>query len=325
MFRVSNLRLKADNKPRFESNNENFFIFTEIINCGKIGKVALESFSLHHPELPVHIYGTAKDFAQITKLDSYIFHDLVEDQKIVENFNKGHLGTASLWAKLIIEREERYIIHFDSDVVFRGSVFPEIINQLKAGFSLVGPRRNYQHNPNKMDNVRWLSDVSQTVCFGFDRTKITKREYSVLIKMCQGGYNPYGHPVIDFFDPVMFDILRNGGSIYFLHENDFGGCDAYGKRNMKYPELNAQIDFGNKLAHFSAVGSGMNFINNNKGITQHVSKSYIDHAIEKYAVYCKIFYNEEIPFSYNKKKYEALFNLRDWYNNAPPIEPKLFS
>lgn len=290
------------------------FIFTELYRCAKIGRVALDSLVMHHPDLAIHIFGTPADFAGIATRPQFILHDISRETRILENFNHGHLGTASLWAKIILERPERYIIHFDTDVIFRAPVFPDIINKLHAGYSQVGPRRNYQHNPNHRENVRWLADVSQTVCFGFDREKITRRSYPVLTKMCQGTWNPFGHPVIDFFDPVSFDIQRNGGQTFFLSPDDFGGCDAYGKRRNKYPAQNALIDFGDKLIHFAGVGSGMNFYEHQSDIASSVAQSYIDFAKEKYAIFCRLFYHETIDVPYDPKKYESLLAVADWYH-----------
>lgn len=295
------------------------FIFTEIYGCGKIGKIALESAHIHHPKTPIHIFGTLDDFAGIKKYPQFVFHDIGSETKILNNFNYGHLGTASLWAKIILEREEQYIIHFDSDVIFRAPVFDDLIEKLRSGYSIAGCVRNYQHNPSHIDNVRYLSDVSQTMCFGFDRKKIIARDYEIFTKMCQGTYNPYGHPVIDFFDPVMFDILRNNGTIYYFSQDEFGGCDLYGKRVNKHPKLNALIDFGDKLAHFSSVGSGMYYYLHPDKVDDKVPRSYRNYAKEKYAVFCKIFYNEDIDIPYDKDKYRSLFEVKDWYR-----ENKLF-
>ncbi|MFA6391478.1 MAG: glycosyltransferase family A protein [Patescibacteria group bacterium] len=290
------------------------FIFTEIYGCAKIGKIALDSFSVHHPNTTVHIFGTPNDFNQIEKRTNFIFHDISAEKLIIHNFNYGHLGTASLWAKVILDRKEKYIIHFDSDVIFRDRVFDDIIKKLIEGYSIVGPIRNYKHNPNNRDDIRHLPDLTQTLCFGFDREKITGYNYKTLTKMCQGGYNPLGHPVIDFFDPVMFDILHNRGTVYHLNQDEFGGCDFYGKRVNKYPAINALIDFGNRLAHFAAVGSGMYYFNNKDKILDNIPKSYVNFAIEKYAIFCKIFYNEDLNITYDKDKYQPLLSIKDWYN-----------
>lgn len=291
------------------------FIFTEIYGCAKIGRIALDSFSVHHPATTIHIYGTPNDFQHIEQRANFILHDISREKIILRNFNYGHLGTASLWAKVILERKEKYIIHFDSDVIFRNKVIDDMVSKLINGYSIVGPIRTYKNNPNNRDDVRYLPDLSQTLCFGFDREKITGYHYSTLMKMCQGSYNPLGHPVLDFFDPVMFDILHNGGTIYHLNQDEFGGCDFYGKRINKYPKINALIDFGDKLAHFAAVGSGMYYYNNKSKIFSNVPKSYVDFAIEKYTIFCKIFYHENLNVHYDQNKYQPLFDIKDWYNN----------
>lgn len=290
------------------------FIFTEVYGCTKIGRIALESAYAHHPQTPIHIFGTLDDFAQLERRPTYIYHDISQEKKILENFNWGHLGTASLWAKVIQESQQQYIMHFDSDVIFRANVFDEIIQRLREGHSIVGPVRNYQHNPNNRDDVRYLADVSQTYCFGFDKTKVTARDYATFTKMCQGAFNPFGHPVIDFFDPVMFDIFRNGGTIHFLSPDDFGGCDRYGKRVNVYPEPNALMDFGKKIVHFSSVGSGMYYHLHPEKVGDKVPRTYSDYAKERYAVFCKLFYQEDIGVLYDAKKYAALFAVQDWYH-----------
>lgn len=297
---------------RYGAASEGTFIFTEVYRCGKIGKIALDSFAKHHPGIPVHIFGTPGDFSSLSKREGFEFHDISAEKVILQNFNYGHRGTASLWAKIIAERPEKYIIHFDSDVVVRGSVINDIQEKLTAGYALVGPRRNYQHNPNKRDDVRYLSDVVQTLFFGFDREYITKQELQTLALMCEGKFEPNGFPVIDFFDPISFDILRNGGTAFFLSPNDYGGLNEYGSRLNAFAEQNAMIDFGAKLAHFSAVGSGMNFYNRVTPIPQSISPSYVQHAKERYAVYCKLFYNEDIEVEYNREEFAALFAVNDW-------------
>lgn len=292
------------------------FLFTEIYGCGKIGKIALESAHMHHPNTSINIFGTTDDFIHIKKYPQFIFHDISKEASLLNNFNYGHLGTASLWAKIILERDEKYIIHFDSDVIFRASVFDDLIDKLQSGYSIVGPIRNYQHNPNHCDTVRYLSDVSQTMIFGFDKEKITQRDYTTFTKMCQGIYNPYAYSTIDFFDPVMFDILRNNGTIYYLNNDDFGGHDLYGKRDNKNSAQNKMIDFGEKFVHFASVGSGMYYYLHPDKVGNKVPKSYQDYAKEKYAVFCKIFYNEDINVTYDKEKYRPLFEVKDWYKSS---------
>lgn len=282
------------------------FIFTEVYRCGKIGSIALSSFARQHPDTKVHVYGTPEDFAYLDSNPNLIFEDISSDKAQLDAFNYGHRGTALLWARLIRERPEKYFIHFDSDVIFRQPVLNDIIKPLHEGYDIVGYIRNYQHNPNKRDDVRHLPDLAQTAFFGFNRTKIDPWPFSVFVKMVQGTYNPYGHPVIDFFDPVMFNILRNNGRIHHLLQEDYGGLNQAGHRDVgPYPQLNSLIDFGKKFIHFSAVGSGMNYYHNSK-TTQTVPASYRDYAIEKYALYCRLFYQETIDHPINEETYRAL-------------------
>ena len=124
-----------------------------------------------------------------------------------------------------------------------------------------------------------------------------------------------GHPVLDFFDPVSFNILKNGGKIFNLDFNEVGGCNKEGSRDNDYPDLNNmdtqyKIEFGSKMSHFSAVGSGMNFFNNPQ-TTNSVPRSYRDYAIDRYAVFCRIFYNEDIGIDISK--YNQLYEGIDWY------------
>lgn len=293
------------------------FIWTEVFNCGEIGRVALDSYLAHHKNLPVHVFGFSDDLSDIPdhpmirKLTfpsggvAHLRHlvwsqlgvgtPIMTEESLREGFNRGHLGTARLWAYLIQTRSERHMIHFDSDVIFLGPVIQDIIDRLQHA-SLVGPVRAYRNNLNKRDDVRHLADVTQTCCFGFERTKIDQHGFRDLVRMCQGSYNPRGHPVIDFFDPVMFEILGNRGHITFLSHDEVGGCNPQGSRQNAFAAVNDfdtpfKIDFGSKLIHFSAVGSGVN-IYRNKAVR--IPESYRQYAIDRYALFAKVFYGHDI-------------------------------
>lgn len=294
------------------------FVWTEVYNCGEIGAVAIKSFLMHHPETVVHVYGAAEDLAEIpnaptvkkvmlplggreSEFSSWLWRTLgigvpsITEGYLQKGFARGHLGTARLWAYLIMSRPESKMIHFDSDIVFLGDVVTEVRDQL-ASHDLVGPVRNYKHNRNNLDNVRHLADVTQTCCFGFNKDKVDHHRYGVLVKMILGSYNPKGHPVIDFFDPVMFEILGNQGRISFLSHDDVGGCNVLGSRQNAFAEANDfetpfKIDFGEKLIHFSAVGSGVN-IYRNKAVR--IAESYRKYALDRYALFAKVFYDRDI-------------------------------
>ncbi len=292
------------------------FIWTEIINVSKIGKIAIESFVKYHPTLVVNVFGRPEDFDNIPTNPNVHLH-VISCPDIVESFNQGHLGTAKLWAKIIQERHENYLLHFDSDIIFRGDVIYDIQNKIEEGYDLIGAIRNYKNNLCHNDDVRHLKDVVATGCFAFNKELISRGyNYQQLTSMCQGVWNPLGHPVMDFFDPIAFDMLKNGAKISFLDFNEAGGCNNQGSRDNAFPELNNmdtpfKIEFGSKMSHFSAVGSGMNFYHNPEK-TKGVPASYRDYAIDRYALFCKVFYNEILP-DVDISQYNKLFKGIDWY------------
>lgn len=328
---------------------KNYYIYTEIVNCGKIGKIAIDSFHKYH-NYKVHIYGTKDDFKWIEKNDNNIFIEVSD--RVIDGYKNGHIGTALLWEDILKNCQDDYLIHFDSDVIFRANIIDEMIERSK-GYDLIGPIRNYHHNPHHMKNVMHLADICQTNCTLFNKkyisdiylknkkipfnfrdilnipiiqiarrikwsikNRLNKNKMSVFAKMIHGTYNPFTFPTIDFFDPVMFDMISNGAKIYHLDFNEVGGCDYYGKRDNSYKEINNfptpyKLDFGSKLVHFSCVGSGMNFYNN-KNSALNVGKNYVECALDRYALYCKIFYNEEIP-GIELDKYKEILEIKNWY------------
>lgn len=107
----------------------------------------------------------------------------------------------------------------------------------------------------------------------------------------------------------MFTILENKGKRFFLDHDDVGGCDYYGKRDNKFKDINNyetpfKLDYGNKLSHFSAVGSGMNIYNNRK---VNIDPFYTEYALDRYALFCQIFYNESLENDLTK--YDSLITF----------------
>lgn len=290
-------------------NPQSLFIFTELYRCGKVGRIALKSFCYHHPNTPVHVFCTEEDIFWLGEHPNVIVENSAAWKHVQKGFDQGHSGTARLWSEVIRSRPETYIIHFDSDVIFLAECLSDITSKFNEGFDLVGSIRNYRHNPNNRDDVRHLPDLCQTAFFGFNRKKITRFPRYLLRRMCKGTFNPYFHPVIDFFDPVMFDIIRNGGRVFHLSQEDYGGCDYYGKRRGgPYPTLNTSLDIGKKFIHFSSVESGMNFYEHAEHISN-VPESYKSHALERYALFCRLFYNETIRHNVNEEVYQDLLGV----------------
>jgi len=283
---------------------EDVFIFTEAYKCGLIVKKCLESFHEYHDNKVV-VFGTPSDFEHITPHPNNILYDITNHSDIINGFNHGHHGTATIFSKVInnILTNSTKVIHFDSDTIFRGECINLIVEKLNEGYDLVGPYRCYKNNLNGRTDLSHLSDVVQTYIFGFNKEKIGNQNN--LVSMCEGHYNPLGHQILDFFDPVSFVILNNGGKIYFLDYNDYGGMNSDGNKTNHYGDINHKIDFGHKIIHFAGVGSGMNFYNNPQNITH---GGYMGWAKSQYVIYQKLFYDENFPGEYDREKYEIIKN-----------------
>ena len=300
--------------------NQEVFVFSEVVRCGIIGKIAYKTFHKYH-NMKLHIFGRKEDFQFIDDHPNNVFHIMEDDSPIVKAFNAGHKGTAMVWSKVILEQPEKYIVHFDSDVVFRGNIVDDICGLLRQGHTLVGPMRNYPNNPNKRDDVRQLPDITQTYCFGFNKEKNYLKDYDLLVPIVQNAltndiamkliqkYPKYRYfPTIDFFDPLAFILLVEGGSVCMIHNDVIGGTRPEGDRINKYGNLNKDLDFGDKISHFASVGSGLNFLNMmKKGEPIQVEEWYVKYALGKLDLYMRVFYNTAIlPSGQNDfLKYEA--------------------
>ena len=176
-------------------------------------------------------------------------------------------------------------------------------------FDIVAPPRCYKYNPMGNNEFNDFEDTAATNCFLFNREKIDIFSYDKLVLMCQGSFNPLGHKVIDFFDPISFNIRKNNGKFYFLDFDHVGATNREGSRDNKYTSINNyntpfKIDFGDKLIHFSAVGSGMNIFFQKSVNT---AESYKKYALDRYALFCKIFYDEDLGIDLSK--YEDLIEF----------------
>jgi hypothetical protein len=282
------------------------FIFTESYGCGLILKKCLESFFRHHPDTVVHAFGTHKDFKELGKFKNVEYVELSDDLELKECFKHGHLGTAHIGARVIKEFSKGfdYVIHFDSDVIFQKESLSLLYDKIDEGYDLIGPVRCYKNNMNGRTDLSELSDVSQTYFYAFNKTKISDYSFADLRKMIVGFHNPLNHPILDYFDPVSFDILKNGGKSYFLNVDLVGGLTMEGNRKNKYEELNSDMDFGENLMHFAGVGSGMKF--HFQGSEQ-TNQSYVDWALKRFALYYKLFYDISIDnVIFEEEKYNLL-------------------
>lgn len=279
--------------------NDNFIIYTECVNCPEIVLNSIVSFLKYHKyRIDVYLTNNDKNYLDKYIQNKQIRYIILNDQlKTIYNSN-GHLGTAHLWANVINNNIDKKLIHIDSDTILRGNIIDDIIYEL-IDHDLVGPYRCYKNNLNDRDDIRDKPDVVSTYCFGFNPTLIDKFDYKVFVSMIRGFYNPLNFPILDFFDPICFNILKNNGKISFIDFNIIGGMNQYGDKNNKYSNINNHFDVGDKIIHFSSVGSGINFKKSLKeNITITVPKFYQEHSLKSLAIYKYLLFNiidKELP------------------------------
>ena len=274
--------------------NKEIFIFTIAYNCGVILKKCLDSYHKYHDK-PIHIFGKKEDFNGLTEHKNNVFIDLSDDIILAQYYTHGHIGTAYIWAKVIKIEYGDYdkIIQIDSDVIFLDECLSDITNKLDLGYDLVGPRRSYITMPN-------YNDVVSTYFIGVNINKISDFEFKILHKMAAGHYNPLGHKVIDFFDPISFNIISNGGLMHILDFKEYGSSDENNNFDNGCLEMNTLYDCGSKILHFAGIGSGMNFYKNG---SVDVPITYVNWAKKRYSLYMKLFYDEDIDVYFDEKDY----------------------
>jgi len=286
---------------------DDVYIFTEVVNCGLIGRIAFRTFHKFHSR-KLHIYGKTEDFLQIEYHPNNVYHSLDDNKDILDAFQAGHKGTSKVWTKAILEAKEKYLIHIDSDVVFRGDAVEEVIQKL-GEYDLVGSMRNYPNNPHTHRNdVRHLPDITSTYCFGFNKELIHVKEPHLLERLVENSldnsviielrnrYPWYKYePTLDYFDPVAFIMIQHGGKVHIVSNDVLGGFDNQGGKVNKYGDLNKDCDFGDKIAHFASVGSGLNFVGKiQKNEPIYVPQGYVEYGLGKLDLYMRLFYNTKI-------------------------------
>jgi hypothetical protein len=277
--------------------NTKFHIYTECVNCPEIGINAIKSFFKYHPDYIINVYLTNDDMNYINKQynNKNINYCIVDDQfKLIYN-NGGHRATAILWSQIIqnCKNNNQYIIHFDSDVLFLNNMIDNIIVEMINDYDIVGPIRCYKYNLNNRDDIRNMKDTVATYCFGYNPNKINIDNYDeYFIYMIQGIYTPDRHPILDFFDPITFNMYKNNAKIKYINFDIIGGLNEYGSRNNKYSSFNSLFDVGDKIIHFSAVGSGLNYRKNNLLNNSNIS-SYHQAGIKSLNIYEYSLYGKE--------------------------------
>jgi hypothetical protein len=269
------------------------FIWTEAYNCGEILNPMLASF-VSHNDYEINVFGTREDLECIkVKSDLIKYHDLESNKKtksveknILNGYKFAHKGTAELWAHILHSRKERYFLHLDSDTVFLADVVSELVESVRQkNYKLVGSRRPYFNRPYRKEGADGrrldkLPDVVNTDCFIFDKEYVSlwPRWY---LKRKILGRRPVMHPVVDFFDPVSFEIISKGGSVLYI--------DSLNQNSKGIS--NPESDFCRKRISFAAVGSGLNFYKNPDVVT---SPGYKSFALASYSLYAKWLLGKDI-------------------------------
>lgn len=266
----------------------NSVIFTEIFNCGEVGKISLESFFRFH-DRKVYVFGAKEDFEVCLKHENII--PIVYDD-LQDKFQKGHLGTAFIFATAYTRWKGQNVIRFDSDVIFKQQAISFMEEAFEEGFDIIGSRRCYKNNPVNIPIPDNIPDTLSTYFLGINTKRIPTYDFDTFCKMWQGAYHPWNWPILDFGDAVIHSIMNNGGKINYMNPNLIGGQDEDGKKFNAFScyRSNLHLDMGTLLAHFGGVGSGCAVYNGKFS----PEKSYADWALLRYALWSKLFSHVEI-------------------------------
>ena len=274
-------------------NEEEVFIWTEAFNCGEILNPMLSSYLKHNKSL-IHVFGTEKDFQEVSfesklvkfeKLDTKRRFRTVES-KILKGYKNGHKGTAILWEYIINSRPEKIFIHLDSDTIFLGEVISDLIKAtMIEGYAIVGSRRAYKNRGYRKEGkdgqlLDLRPDVVNTDCFAFNK-KFIKKFPRFWLRRKIHGRRVSTKPVVDFFDPVTFEIIKKGGLIKYI-DSPNSGFHSVINYNSRFME--ARISF-------AAVGSGCNFFKNGH---EGVPGGYWGYALASYSLFAREFLNKDI-------------------------------
>jgi hypothetical protein len=270
------------------------FIWTEAFNCGELLQPFLNSFLKHH-QSEINVYGFRSDLDKIKfehpqvilhDLDGIFFNKKPLSLLLEDSFKFGHLGTAILWSWLIKTRSETNFIHLDADTIFLGNVIEDFEAAISLGYKIVGTRRPYRYRSYRKQGIDgWLldkrKDTLNTDCFYFDTNKVRKIPFSLLVRMIQG--RRIGIlPVVDFFDPIIFRLLKKKQKILYIDSQNAGFNS----------QSNPNSEFHEKRISFAAVGSGINFYKNPEVVT---SPGYRGFALASYSLYSATILGLELP------------------------------
>ena len=271
------------------------FIWTEAFNCGEILTPMLSSYIKHNSNR-IYVFGTKSDLEKVEITSPQIVLASIDElntcespnfeRKILKSYKKGHKGTSKLWSYLIKFRPEQFFLHIDADTIFLGDTTSILVEAVASGkFALAGSRRPYFNRPYRKSGIDgWLldrlPDTVNTDCFAFDKSYINTFPFWNLNRKIVGK-RPLRNPVIDFFDPITFEIIRKNGKVLYVDSPDQGDIGI----------VNWESDFHTKRISFAAVGSGVNFFKN-----PHIKvpTGYRDFALSSYSLYSHYLLRKDI-------------------------------
>jgi hypothetical protein len=269
------------------------FVWTEAFNCGEILNPMLSSY-IKHNNWPIHVFGTKSDLDEVSvKSELIVLENLNTKQKcksienkIINGYKNGHKGTAILWEYLVKSRREKIFVHLDSDTIFLDNVITDLVSAIKdEGYSIAGSRRAYKNRGYRKEGKGGIQldlrpDCVNTDCFAFTKEHIRCFPRFWLRRKIQGKRISL-KPVVDFFDPVTFEIIKKNGKIKYMDSPNDGHSSL----------INYKSKFMESRISFAAVGSGCNFYKNgHKGIPT----GYSGFALSSYSLFAKEFLNKEI-------------------------------
>jgi hypothetical protein len=268
-------------------NEKEVFIWTEAFNCGEILQPMLSSY-IRHNNYPIHVFGTKSDINEVSiKSDLIIFKTLSSrkrffkstEEKILRGYKKGHKGTAILWEYIINSRKEKILVHLDSDTIFLNDVVTDLIQAIEGeGNSIAGSRRAYKNrgyrkNGSDGQQLNLRPDCVNTDCFAFTTEHILKWPKFWLRRKISGRRVSL-KPVVDFFDPVTFEIIKKTKKIKYM-DSPYDGYQS---------TLNKKSKFMESRISFAAVGSGCNFYKNGH---EGIPEGYSGFALASYSLFAK--------------------------------------
>ena len=269
------------------------FIWTEAFNCGEILNPMLSSY-IKHNSWPIHVFGSQTDLDHVTVDSNLIILEVINkkkyfqsiEKKIINGYKKGHKGTAILWEYIINSRNDKIFIHLDADTIFLDNVVQDLISAIKhEGYSIAGSRRAYKNRSYRKEgkdgiHLNLRPDCVNTDCFAFT-TEFIRRYPSYWLRRKIQGKKTSLKPVVDFFDPITFEIIKKNGKIKYM-DSPYDGVSS---------QINYQSKFMTSRISFAAVGSGCNFYKNGY---EGIPSGYRDFALASYSLFAKEFLNKEI-------------------------------